>query len=241
MQTPTVDYNVVGSTIVFDEAPGNGVSVILREFTSPQVFLTGNVVLGTSSTDALTINSGINSNLLPYETETYNIGEDALRWKDLYLSGNTIVLGNIVIKDTGNSQIGFFQSNGTTPASIDPTNVDTSQIANGNSRLSVTGTNGNIVATINSGQVAVISAAGLNATNVTASGNVAATNITASGNASATNITASGNVSSLFNFSQRTITANATIGNVNASSVGPIIIAEGVTVTVGTGGEWSIV
>lgn len=54
-------------------------------------------------------------------------------------------------------------------------------------------------------------------------------------------ISTSGNVSTLFTFSQRTITANTTIGNVNAMSAGPIVIAEGVTVTVDPGGEWSIV
>jgi hypothetical protein len=229
-QTPTIDYNVVGSNIVFAVAPGNDVSIILREFSSSQAALAGNVVLGSTENNTLTINSVITSNLIPSEDVTYDLGSDSLRWRDLYLAGNTLVLGDIVIKDTGENQIGFFQNDGTTPASIDPTNVDTSQIANGTSSLVVAAADGNIIATIGSTQVAILSSTGLTAIDVTATGNV-----------SAVDVTATGNVSSLFNISQRTITANTTIGNVNASSVGPIIIAEGVIVTVEPGGEWSIV
>jgi len=42
--------------------------------------------------------------------------------------------------------------------------------------------------------------------------------------------------------SPRTISANTTVGaNTNSMSAGPITIADGVTVTVASGGEWSIV
>ena len=47
---------------------------------------------------------------------------------------------------------------------------------------------------------------------------------------------------SLFYLNARTISANATVAATdNAMSVGPITIANGVTVTVASGGEWSIV
>jgi len=226
--------------------------------------VTGTLAFDTVDTNTLVantanINGTVNAggSIIPTADITYDLGTDSLRWRDLYLSGNTLVLGDIVIKDSGEGQIGFFQSNGTTPAAIDPTNVDTSQIANGTSRLAVASANGNIVATVGSTTVATISSSGMVAgamsavgnvsgANVIATGNVSGANVIATGNVSganvtATNVIASGNVSSLFNFSQRTITANTTIGNVNASSAGPIIIAEGVTVTVSDGGEWSIV
>jgi hypothetical protein len=73
------------------------------------------------------------------------------------LAGNTISLGTIVIKDTG-GQIGFFESNGTTPATIDAASVDTTTIANGTSSVSVVATNGNIRANVNGTTVQTISA-----------------------------------------------------------------------------------
>ena len=58
------------------------------------------------------------------------------------------------------------------------------------------------------------------------------------GSTTSNTFTNSGN----FYYNDRTITSDTTIGSTeNAMSVGPIVIDTGVTVTVDTGGNWSIV
>lgn len=63
-------------------------------------------------------------------------------------------------------------------------------------------------------------------------------NVSVSGRTTSNTFTNSGN----FYYNDRTITSDTTIGSTeNAMSVGPIVIDTGVTVTVDTGGNWSIV
>ena len=57
-------------------------------------YLAGNVTVGN-----LTVNSYVTGNLTPSSNVTYSLGEDGLRWKNLYLSGQTIFLGNSVITE----------------------------------------------------------------------------------------------------------------------------------------------
>lgn len=75
--------------------------------------------------------------------------------------------------------------------------------------------------------------------NITVAGSAAVTgSATVTGSTTSNIFTNSGN----FYYNDRTITSNTTIGSTeNAMSVGPIVIDTGVTVTVDTGGNWSIV
>jgi hypothetical protein len=47
-------------------------------------------------------NVAINTSLLPAANVTYDLGSSSLRWRDLYLSGNTIDLGGTAIKSSAN-------------------------------------------------------------------------------------------------------------------------------------------
>jgi hypothetical protein len=47
----------------------------------------------------------VNNNILPAANVTYDLGTSALRWRDLYLSGSTIKLGNTTISTTGDTLI----------------------------------------------------------------------------------------------------------------------------------------
>ena len=58
------------------------------------VTLNNNVVIGSSSADQVVINSLVGSSIVPAANVTYDLGTDNLRWKDIYLSGTTIKLGN---------------------------------------------------------------------------------------------------------------------------------------------------
>lgn len=45
----------------------------------------------------------VNNNILPAANVTYDLGTSVLRWRDLYLSGSTIKLGNTTISTSGNT------------------------------------------------------------------------------------------------------------------------------------------
>jgi hypothetical protein len=110
---------------------------------------------------------------------TFDLGTTSLRWKDLYLAGNSIILGNTVIKNTTGNSIGFFGPNGTTPATIDAASVDTTQIASGTSNVKVVSSNGNVTTSVGgTSNVMVISS-----TDVSITGNLSVSgNATLSGN-----------------------------------------------------------
>jgi hypothetical protein len=42
-------------------------------------------------------NTAFSGSMIPSQTDAYNIGSPTMRWKSLYLSGNTIVLGGAVL------------------------------------------------------------------------------------------------------------------------------------------------
>ena len=65
-----------------------------------------------------TVTGNITGNLIPSGNITYNIGSDTLRWNELYLAGNSIYLGNVIIKNITANVVEFFESDGTTPAEI---------------------------------------------------------------------------------------------------------------------------
>ena len=66
----------------------------------------GNIYLGDSNEDNIVFSADVNSHIIPNITETYNLGSDTKRWKDIYLSGNSIYLGTVVLKDSeGNLSI----------------------------------------------------------------------------------------------------------------------------------------
>ena len=45
----------------------------------------------------------LGTSLIPRNTEIYDLGSSSKRWKDLYLSGTSLYLGNAVVTATGTS------------------------------------------------------------------------------------------------------------------------------------------
>jgi hypothetical protein len=103
------------------------------------------------------------------------LGSTTERWKDLYLSGNTLVLGNVVMKNTpGGNSIAFYGPDGSTPATIDA-NVEivSDSIAAGTSTVAFASGGGNIELTAGGTTTGTITATGANVTGyITASGNI---------------------------------------------------------------------
>jgi len=83
----------------------NGTSVINIPFASGNITLTtnGTYTWDFADTGNLTLpgNMNITGNIIPSSDITYDLGNSTNRWRDLYLSGNTIYLGNATI--TANS------------------------------------------------------------------------------------------------------------------------------------------
>ena len=59
--------------------------------------------------------TSIGSNLLPTTTTTFDIGSSSKRWKDLYLSGNTIDLAGATISSDGTGTISISATGATLP------------------------------------------------------------------------------------------------------------------------------
>lgn len=136
-QIPDQSYGVIGNVITFSEAPQVSDAVEVRFLTQVQTVTeitntSGNSIVGVSAT-ASQVN--ITGNLLPTANVTYNLGSPSLRWKDGYFSGNSITLGNIVLKNTSGNTLAFFGPDGTTPGTLSSNNVDTTSIANGTSNV----------------------------------------------------------------------------------------------------------
>ena len=84
-----------------------------------------------------------------------------MRWNELFLAGRTLTLGDIVIKDGGSNTVAFFAADGTTPATIDSNNVDTTTITNGTSEVSVIASGGNIRANVGGSAIVTITSGGI--------------------------------------------------------------------------------
>lgn len=163
VQIPTTAYSVTGNSLQFTEAPAPSDVIDARILTTTTTVTALQNATGSAVLEADSGSSAFNitGNLIPTANVTYNLGSNTARFNELWLAGSTITLGTIVIKDAGSNQIGFFQADGTTPATIDSNNVDTTQIANGTSKMAVVSSNGNIIANVGGSTVATIYSGGM--------------------------------------------------------------------------------
>jgi hypothetical protein len=182
VQIPTIAYSVSGTTLTFTEAPEPGDIIDVRQLTTTTTVTSisnssGNAIVQVSDT---TNDISITGDLIPTANVTYDLGSSTNRWKDGYFSGSSLILGNVVMKNVaGGNSIGFFGPDGTTPATIAASSVDTTTIANGTSSVSVIASGGNIrsniggttVQTISTGLVAITGDLSVSG-NATLSGNI---------------------------------------------------------------------
>jgi hypothetical protein len=243
LQIPTIAYSVSGTTLTFTEPPESGDIIDVRQITTTTTVTSisnssGNAVIQVSDT---TNDVSITGDLVPTSNVTFDLGSSTNRWKDGYFSGSSLILGNVVMKNVaGGNSIAFFGPDGTTPATIAASSVDTTQIASGTSSMAVIASGGNIRANVGGTTVQTISAGLVAITgdlsvtgNATLSGNILGDRIqngttqidiqTPSGNANIT-VGATSNVA-VFSTTGANITGtlgvtgNITGGNLSGTSI----------------------
>ena len=155
-------------------------------------------------------------NILPNANLTYNLGSPTQRWKDLYISGNTIDLNGSTISSNANG-ITLTNPAGGTFTVIGAGASNTASIVNGNSSIVIQPNSEidfNVAGTSN---IVIISGNGLLVnSNANVTGNIiTAGTVTANGNVTGGNlVTANGVYANTAN-----ITANLTSGNANLGNL----------------------
>ena len=190
--------------------------------------ITGNDLV---ATDLLTVGGTVASNLTPDGNGTRSLGTTTSRWNDLYLSGDSLFLGNIVLKNTIGNVISFYAADETTFASFDINNINPKGIFSDDSNVFVQDT-GLVTMRINGvanlysfGETLDASDVLAEFANIKSYGNVEATEMTVIANVSAGGFDTVGNVSAGFYVGDGGLLSNITV----VSNVAVTQIANGTT------------
>ena len=220
-QIPTTAYSISTTTLTFTEAPAAGDVIDVRMFTITTSVTSisnpsGNAIVGTSETANVV---SITGDLLPVANNTQSLGSASKYWNSLYVSGNTIYLGNLQLKEASANTFAVYTSDGVTEANIAVGNIDVTSIQSGTSSISITAPNGNAVLNAAGNNTVIATSTGANITGyVNATGNLTAGNVSATNIAgiiatpSQTNITGVGTLGSL------SVTGTVTAGNLTVGT-----------------------
>jgi hypothetical protein len=153
VQIPTLAYSVSGTdpscVLTFTEAPAPGDIIDARLLTTTVSVTSisnssGNARIGTSATAGTVTVTG---NILPTANATFNLGSPSSVWDSLYVSGNSIYIGDVILKaNNGNLRVRNFDD--TADAGVEGTFISTSttsgNIQIGFNHIEATNLNGNI-------------------------------------------------------------------------------------------------
>jgi len=250
LQQSTTAYTIINNNqIQFTETPLTTDIIEIRILNTATTTITG--LQNNDAAIQLDIaNVNVTGNLLPTANITYDLGSDTLRWRDIYLAGNTINLGGMTLKNDGGifkAMMGNIASKLQAEDPVDNADVvtlgylnselsslDSSIITLDDSSISIVDDGvsaGNIVVAVDGANIATFGndAIAFNRTS-TVSGNLIVTNEVLAGNLSGVNITGllltpdQYNVTGLGNLSTGTWSAN-TIA-VNKGGTGATTSAE---------------
>jgi hypothetical protein len=149
LQVPVTAYAVAGTTLTFTEAPAVGDLIEVREIVTTTSVkgitnANGSAVIEVTDTTNYIQTTG---NILPSGNVLYNLGSPTNQWNELFLSGNSIYIGDVILKaGAGNLQVRNFDD--TADAGITGTFYTTSTTSGnlqiGFNHIEATNTNGNI-------------------------------------------------------------------------------------------------
>jgi len=232
--------------------------------TAGALSVTGNANVGNIGTNGLVITGTVLGNLNPSANITYDLGSDSLRWRDLYLSGNTLKLGTQSFSSNATSVVfsGVLTGNAAGLAALNASNLSSGTVdaarLSGNYTINVIGWANTVAdnAQPNITSVGTLTGLGVN-------GNITAANITANtgvftGNAAGLTNIPGGNISgqvanalvagTVYTNAQPNITSVGTLtslgvtGNVTAGNVagGNLVSANFLTGTLTTAAQPNI-
>jgi hypothetical protein len=207
----------------------------------------GNLVTtGQANIGTLKISGTVDGNLIPLSANTYNLGNATNYWKDLFLSGTTITLGDQSISSnaggvnlsntafmatlsvSGNANVGNLGTGGYIVATGNITGGNLmGPHANGNSNVNIPVANGNIIFTAISNATMTITDTGANITGTAnISGNANVGNLGTGGLITATGNVSGGNIT--------TVGVMAATGNIvsNANVVTDLIVGRTSSITI---------
>ena len=115
-----IETSISGDSLIIglpnDVTVGNDLTVTNDLQVNGATTLNGNVTLGNASSDTITTTGRFGSALVPDTNITYDLGTSSLRWRDIYLSGNTIDLNGATISADGTGVLQISASGATLPA-----------------------------------------------------------------------------------------------------------------------------
>jgi hypothetical protein len=164
VQIPVTAYAVSGTTLTFTEAPLSQDVIEVRKITTTVTVRgisnsVGNAVIEVQDTSNDVVVTG---DLIPTANNTQSLGTADNRWSEVFVSGGSITLGNIVLKNTSGNTLSFFGPDGTTPGTLSSNNVDTTTIANGTSNVSCATSNGNVNINVGGAGIVNFNSGGIN-------------------------------------------------------------------------------
>jgi hypothetical protein len=153
VQIPTIAYSVSGTdptcVLTFTEAPAEGDLIDVRQITTTTSVTSisnssGNARISVSPTVG---QIDVVGNIIPTSNVAFNLGSPTNFWNELYLSGNSIYLGDVILKaNNGNLKVRNFDD--TADAGVEGTFISTSTTAGnlqiGLNHIEATNANGNI-------------------------------------------------------------------------------------------------
>ena len=149
VQIPITSYGVVGNVLTFTEAPETTDVIDARIISSTASVASIRNTSGNAQVSVTDLAAQVNitGNLVPSANMIYTLGTDTHRWNDIYLSGNSIFLGNVILKESaGNLRVRNFDD--TADAVVEATFVATSSTAGniqiGDNHIESTNVNGEI-------------------------------------------------------------------------------------------------
>ena len=131
---------------------------------------------GNISASSLSLSGSVSSSLVPTGNGVLNLGSTTNRWNDLYLSGDTLIMGPIILKSPSEGVFSVLKSDGITPAVISGNVSSTDLTASGDITATGNITGGNLSATDITASGFFIGDGGF-LSNVTAVSNVAVSQI----------------------------------------------------------------
>lgn len=140
--TSSLAFDSNTATLTYTDVGNNSVSTVLglAKFTTDDLTEGSTNQYYTNAKVQSQIDSNfanVPSSLVPDSNEVYDLGSSQFKWRDLYLSGNTIVLGSLTLTDSSGTLVVRDSDLVVTPTDLSANNTD--QLTEGSTNLYLNG------------------------------------------------------------------------------------------------------